>query len=197
LDYNYIRLKTFIGLHRSAYLRIVSHQPSTDLQCHVNATECSQLLEFYLQMDVDLFYMKTCLFLQARPRSMDEGIFCIDVPQCQYTMKPCEHCLLCRSSAISGRRRTPSIEFNCYQKHCVVNDHESILNCSTTSSTINIIHALTCPYEKYDDISNTRTHLWARLSSHYYYANPSIHGALLGEHNFIEFYGRKNQGERS
>jgi hypothetical protein len=79
LDYNYVRWKTFIGLYRSAYLRIVGAQSSTDLQYHLHVREYSQLLEFYLQMDVELFNMKTCSFRQAQTRSLDEGIFCIDV----------------------------------------------------------------------------------------------------------------------
>ncbi|CAF4880432.1 unnamed protein product, partial [Rotaria magnacalcarata] len=42
----------------------------------------SILLEFFLQIDVDVFYMKTCRFRGAEPCSTMQGLFCNDeLPQ--------------------------------------------------------------------------------------------------------------------
>lgn len=196
LDYNYTRLKRFMDLYRLAYMRIVGHHPSTDTQFHFNENEYPQLLEFYLQMDVDLFFMKTCSFRQAQPRSSNEGLFCVDAPSCRYTTTPCKKCLLCCPASINGHRRIPSVPFNLFQKHRFVNGYESILNCPATCDTQSIIYVLTCPCGQYDYLGETRSHLWIRLSSHYFHVNRLIHEALLGESNFVLLYGRKNEETR-
>jgi len=57
-----------------------------DLVSHI--IFCDQIL-------VDIFYMKTCSFRGAQPRSDTEGLFCgPDEPEARYRMIPCGH-LLC------------------------------------------------------------------------------------------------------
>ena len=191
LDYNYIRLKNFIQLYRSSYTRILGHhQPSTEVQLNLNENEYAQLLEFYLQIDVDLFYMKTCSFRQAQPRSNGEGLFCINIPECSYTIQRCQKCTLCTPSTSTSSSSSP-IQFHCYRKHRFVNGYESILNCPVSCTTNNIIYVLTCPCRQCDYIGETRSHLSLRLATHCYHTNRLIHEGLLGEKNYVQLCNKK------
>ncbi|CAF5149273.1 unnamed protein product, partial [Rotaria socialis] len=50
----------------------------------------SLILEFFLQIDVDVFYMKTCRFRDAEPCPSIKGLFCNDEsPKARYSMVPC------------------------------------------------------------------------------------------------------------
>ncbi|CAF4843350.1 unnamed protein product, partial [Rotaria magnacalcarata] len=69
LDYNYIRLHYVLQLFRTTRLQILSLDKCSESDLLLHENELPQLLEFYLQMDVDLFYMKTCSFGDAQPRS--------------------------------------------------------------------------------------------------------------------------------
>ncbi len=90
-------------------------------------------LEFFLQMDVDLFHLKTCLFRQAQPRLITdkngqksyEGIFTIDEQSIEgrYGMKPCN-----RTSCLCCRRRSFNVQFIQKQIHCFLNQYKAILN---------------------------------------------------------------------
>ncbi|CAF4171123.1 unnamed protein product, partial [Rotaria sordida] len=61
-----------------------------------NSKQITIALEFYLQIDVDLFYMKTCSFRGAQPPSNIEGLFCgRDEPQARYSLVPCDN-LFCQ-----------------------------------------------------------------------------------------------------
>ena len=84
-------------------------------------------LEFFLQMDVDLFHLKTCLFRQAQPRIIAdmngqqsyEGIFTLDQKSIKgrYGLTPCNqhNCLCCK------KQSTTHIQFIPKQIHCFVN----------------------------------------------------------------------------
>lgn len=198
LDYNYLRLKKFIELCQLAYHRALPTSRSTELNFHVHDYEFPQLLEFFLQIDVDLFYMKTCSFRQAQPRLPMEGIFCRTTPECLYVMQPCGHCPLCSSVDSSARATTSgnqayAVAFNLYQKHRFVNGYEAILNCPATCDTNNIIYALTCLCGQYDYLGETSGNLFKRLSSHQCFTHRLILETLIGEKNYERFWGAKTQ----
>ncbi|CAF4696417.1 unnamed protein product, partial [Rotaria sp. Silwood2] len=51
----------------------------------LNSKQMALALEFYLQIDVDVFYMKTCSFRGAQPQSDIKGLFCSgDEPRARY-----------------------------------------------------------------------------------------------------------------
>ncbi|CAF3547400.1 unnamed protein product [Rotaria socialis] len=113
--------------------------------------EMSVGLEFFLQLDVDLFYMKTCSFRGANPRSFDVGLFCkSNLPVIRYALEPCEQmiCSLCEPTK-------PIVEFNSYRTHRFVNGYHAILNCPAKCQTVNIIYVLTCPCGQYDFIGSS------------------------------------------
>ncbi|CAF4166631.1 unnamed protein product [Adineta steineri] len=80
------------------------------------------VLEFFLQMDVDVFHLKTCTFRQGLPRVIIdthgqqsyEGIFTIDEQSIEgrYGLRPCHqnNCLCCQNEL-------GTIEFNPKQIH--------------------------------------------------------------------------------
>ena len=83
-------------------------------------------------MDVDLFYMKTCSYSDAQPRSFNEGIVCLDPPQCLYAISKCGHCDLCTSFHHTDhdhvcQQKSPVL-FGNYNRHRFVNGYESIIN---------------------------------------------------------------------
>lgn len=178
LDYNYVRLKQVLQLFVESRLRILNTHRSTMSQWLVKEEEYPDLLEFYLQIDVDLFYMKTCSFRGAQPQPSSEGLFCSQTPACRYTMTACGHCDLCRST-----RLPLSIPFNQYERHRFVNGYESILNAPATCSTANIIYALTCPCGQYDYIGESSQTLAQCLRRHREFGHRFIHEFLIGETN--------------
>lgn len=197
LDYNYLRLKKFIELCQLAYHRALPTSRSTELNFHVHDYEFPQLLEFFLQIDVDLFYMKTCSFRQAQPRLPTEGIFCRTTPECLYVMQPCGRCPLCSSAESSARANSGgqaySVAFNLYQKHRFVNGYEAILNCPASCDTNNIIYALTCLCGQYDYLGETCGNLFKRLSSHQCFTHRLILETVIGEKNYERFWGAKTR----
>lgn len=191
LDFNYLRLKKFIQLCQLSYIRFLPPNRSTDLDFHLQENEYPQLLEFFLQIDIDLFYMKTCSYRQAIPRMEHEGIFCQTTPECLYVMQPCGNCQLCYYSSVhtNVQQSSPySIAFNLYQKHRFVNGYESILNCPATCQTNNIIYALTCQCGHYDYIGETNSNLFKRLSSHHCFIHRLILDTLIGKKNYEKYW---------
>lgn len=185
LDYNYSRMRSMIRRFSDARQRTINSRtfdlPTEDRK--LSEQEHPSMLEFYLQMDVDLFYMKTCNFREARPRSLDEGIFCREPPICLYAMTACGSCSLCsRSYELTGRQQSP-VKFNQYQVHRFVNGYESILNAPATCITTNFIYVLTCPCGEYDFIGETTQTLEKRLIRHRDLGNRIMHAFLTGELN--------------
>ncbi|CAF2129272.1 unnamed protein product [Rotaria magnacalcarata] len=137
------------------------------------------VLEFYLQMDASCFFMKTCTFRQANPRSNIEGLFSFDPPEANYGMRRCRdiNCLVCYERFDLTYRFEPTIQFSDRQCHRFVNDYQVYLNCDVTCATSNIIYALTCPCHQYDFIGRCikpfRDRMWqhrligSRLMSHF------------------------------
>ncbi|CAF2085893.1 unnamed protein product [Rotaria magnacalcarata] len=195
LDYNYIRLHYVLQLFRTTRLQILSLDKCSENDLLLHENELPQLLEFYLQMDVDLFYMKTCSFGDAQPRSTTEGLFCEQPPECLYTMTPCGDCRLCRTPRDMRYRQQAPILFNRYEKHRFINGYESILNCPATCTTKNLIYVLTCLCGQYDYISETKYMLAVRFDGHCKIANNLILKCLIGDENFNNL--PMNQGETS
>lgn len=183
LDHNYARLQAFLELFRQRRAQMLHANKRLEDTFYLHDCELPQLLEFYLQMDVDLFYMKTCSFRNAQPRSKIEGIFCSKIPECHYKMTPCGQCSLCQTSVDMRYRQQAPVLFNRREKHRFVNGYESILNCPVTCNTRNIIYVLTCLCGQYDYISETSYTLASRLEYHYQIASYAICKLLLGEKN--------------
>ncbi|CAF2056892.1 unnamed protein product [Rotaria magnacalcarata] len=179
LDHNYFRLHEFMNLFRSSRLRQLGQKKSAEDLLPLGDTEIPQLFEFYLQMDVDLFYMKTCSYHGAQPRSIHEGIFCLETPQCLYTMSKCNQCELCIPTD-----NTLSALFDNYNRHRFVNGYESILNCPVDCNTKNFIYVLTCACHEFDYICETKFSLGRRLQDHRQIANNLIRKLLFGKENF-------------
>ncbi|CAF1193429.1 unnamed protein product [Rotaria sordida] len=174
LDYNYGLLKNYLKLYRSARLRILSTDKLSEDPLYLSDTEFPQLFEFFLQIDVDLFYMKTCSFRDAQPRSITEGIFCSNIPDCLYTMSRCGDCNLCQQSNDINYRQQAPVLFNRYERHRFVNGYESILNCPATCDTKNYIYVLTCVCGQFEFISDTKFALNVRLRGHRFIGNNLI-----------------------
>ena len=107
--------------------------------------------------------MKTCSFRNAKPRSIDEGLFCIDEPDVRYGLSPCNNCVLCVPSQNQNQRVQPTIRYGPSQKFRFVNGYQSILNCPADCQTHNIIYVMTCPCNEYEYIGETSQRLGDRL----------------------------------
>ncbi|CAF3656261.1 unnamed protein product [Rotaria socialis] len=176
LDHNYFRLHEFMNLFRSSRLRQLGQVKCTEDLLPLGDTEIPQLFEFYLQMDVDLFYMKTCSYHGAQPRSIHEGIFCLETPQCLYAMSKCNQCELCIPTD-----NTLSVLFDNYNRHRFINGYESILNCPVDCNTKNFIYVLTRACHEFDYICETKFSLGGRLQDHRQVANNLIRKLLFDE----------------
>ena len=82
---------------------------------------------------VDLFYMKTCSFRGASPRSATEGLFCGEQdPQARYRMASCHnfYCLCCYP--LNSWKRSdswPVVDFPSSSMHRFLNGYTTYLNC--------------------------------------------------------------------
>ena len=93
--------------------------------------------------------MKTCSFRYARPRTLHEGLFCIQEPEARYELAACGNCGLCYPKYDrTYRTRKAIVEFSQAHRHIFVNGYQSILNCSAVSSTNPFCLSL-LPYGKY------------------------------------------------
>ncbi|CAF2935916.1 unnamed protein product, partial [Rotaria sp. Silwood2] len=133
----------------------------------------------------DLFFMKTCDFREAQPRSIGEqqrkeGLLCELEPCARYGMKPCgqSRCFLCKSE-----RNMIVIQYAEQQLHTFINGYQAILNCPATCETSNIIYALTCPCGDYDYIGSTSKSLFDRISEHREEGHRIIREFLFGPDN--------------
>ena len=108
--------------------------------------------------------MKTCSFRGAKPRSVDEGLFCRDEPDVQYGLSPCDNCPLCVPPyPLYRRENQPIIHFNQNQKYRFHNGYQAILNCPANCQTQNILYVMTCPCGDYEYIGESSQRLWDRL----------------------------------
>ncbi|CAF1489062.1 unnamed protein product [Adineta steineri] len=159
------------------------------------------VLEFFLQMDVDVFHLKTCTFRQGLPRVIIdthgqqsyEGIFTIDEQSIEgrYGLRPCHqnNCLCCQNQ--SG-----TIEFNPKQIHTFLNRYQAILNCPVVCSTSNIIYALTCVCGEKDYVAHTNLSFVDCLAYHRREIVRTICEFLFGEIN-VELLDRIPKSEET
>ncbi|CAF3719689.1 unnamed protein product [Rotaria sp. Silwood1] len=184
LDYNYTRLNQFMRMLAYEQMRVFNIQ-AQEIQ-RINEKEYPIALEFFLKFDVNLFYMKTCSFRHARPRTLNEGLFCVQEPEARYELAACGNCGLCYPQYDMRYRSKKSIvEFAQAHTHTFVNGYQAILNCSATCHTRNIIYVLTCPCGKYDYVGATMYSLQDRLMKHREHGNRIIHEFLIGQKNVL------------
>ncbi|CAF3988222.1 unnamed protein product, partial [Adineta steineri] len=142
-------------------------------------------MEFYLQIDDELFFMKTCSFRNAQPSLYNRyGIFSIDESKALYGLEPCEQvtCRFCfpiKDVLVRGRQNQAVVQFLSAQKHRFVNGYEAILNCPATCTRKNILYALTCPCGQYDYIGYTSLTLDEQLKYHREHGNRIMHEFIL------------------
>lgn len=164
LDYNYTRLNQYMNMLIEQQTVIFKLRPH-EIQ-YIDEHEYPLALEFYLQFDINLFYMKTCSFRFARPRSFNEGLFCAQTPEARYELATCGNCALCYPQYdMTYRVQKYIVKFSQTYEHTFVSGYRTILNCSAICHTKNIIYALTCPCGKVDYIGATRLTLPDRLKS--------------------------------
>jgi hypothetical protein len=93
----------------------------------------SFLINDFIGVLVDLFYMKTCSYGDAQPRSDIEGLFCgMDEPEARYSMHPCEsfYCLCCYPYNQAEKTQSWSVvDFMSSATHRFVNGYTTYLNC--------------------------------------------------------------------
>ncbi len=147
LDYNYTRLNRFIRMLATDQMRVFNLRINEIPR--IDEKEYPLALEFFLQFDskiysmnrisfivsfrflVHLFYMKTCSFRHARPRSLQEGLFCLQEPEARYELEACANCALCYPLYDRQyRSRKSVVDFNQSHQHTFVNGYKSILNSS-------------------------------------------------------------------
>lgn len=151
--------------------------------------------------------MKTCSFRQAKRRSLNEGLFCVDEPYAQYSFLPCNKCSLCIPRYhLSCREKLGSmIRFNLIQPFTFSNGYKILLNCPVNCQTRNLIYVMICPCRKFEYIGETSQRLSDRLrckfivflllflifnnfnknyiADHRQHFNRIFHEFLLGEQN--------------
>ncbi|CAF5116636.1 unnamed protein product, partial [Rotaria magnacalcarata] len=147
LDYNYLRLNNYMKLLLFERMRIFNI--SLNNISKIDEKEYPLALEFFLQFDVNMFYMKTCSLRYARPRTLNEGLFCLQEPEARYELSACGNCALCYPQYDRTYRMKKSIvDFSQAHQHTFLNGYHS---CHTR----NIIYALTCPCGNVDYIGET------------------------------------------
>ncbi|CAF1524614.1 unnamed protein product, partial [Adineta ricciae] len=119
LSYNLARFKQCYDMFIDDYCY---HHSCLPEQFEITTKQKNYALEFYLQMDVDLFFMKTCSYRSAKPRSNDEGLYCINEPEARYSLLPCNDCSLCQPPIHSPEQQS-TIRFGPNQKFRFMNDY--------------------------------------------------------------------------
>ncbi|CAF3976512.1 unnamed protein product [Rotaria sordida] len=194
LDFNLYRFQKILERYQSlqhlfdSYLTLVNRNNENYEVKNLDFHELRIGLEFFLQIDVDVFYMKTCMFRGAMPQSFDEGLFCkADYPLIRYSFLPCyqPQCPLCQRSnviASSSSNTAPTsyvVEFNTYHSHRFQNGYTTILNCPATCQTKNIIYTVTCCCGNYEYIGSTSSNLSETIESIRETSNRFISETLL------------------
>ncbi|CAF1548429.1 unnamed protein product, partial [Rotaria sordida] len=129
---------TLLALHE-LFRQIVLYKRDVALKEPIfNSKQITVALEFYLQIDVDLVYMKTCSFRGAKPQSKMEGLFCgRDELQARYALTPCGNlfCLCCYPLNNYKKSHTwPVVDFVSSSMHQFVNGYTTYLDCPAVCS---------------------------------------------------------------
>ncbi|CAF1082458.1 unnamed protein product [Rotaria magnacalcarata] len=149
-----------LGVHQLFRRKVLERPDAAVKNPTLNSKQMSILLEFFLQIDVDVFYMKTCRFRGAEPCSTMQGLFCNDeLPQARYSMAPCRtnDCQYCHSMENQNQNpsRSAAIDFENSSQHRFVNGYTTYLNCPATCTTSNIVYVMTCPCGQYEFTDST------------------------------------------
>ena len=177
VDYNLLRLRSFI---LDEY-RNIFPENQDNMNLVLDYDEMAIALEYYLQMDVDRFHMKTYSFDNRESYSSQQSLFYNDNNnKIDYTLQPCQqvHCHLCQT--LSSSSSVPTIHFNSYDIHRFFNSYEAILNYSATCRTKNIIYVLTCPCGEYEFIGSTKETVEDVIFYYRIQTNCFIHEYLTG-----------------
>ncbi|CAF2077940.1 unnamed protein product [Rotaria magnacalcarata] len=159
-----------LELHEYFRRRVLERPDVALKEPTLNSKKMSLILEFFLQIDVDVFYMKTCRFRDAEPCPSIQGLFCNDEsPKTRYSMVPCgtTNCPCCHSIENSS-------------SHRFVNGYTTYLNCPATCTTSNIVFVMTCPCGQYEFLDSTSGTLVDALRHHRLVCNQMIHSYLTG-----------------
>ena len=150
LDYNYERLRECINIMTQERIRHGLLPVTTVGSEQLRIDEYPLALEFYLQIDDRVFFMKTCSFRNSLLLLYNHrGIFCVHPPQAYYGLTTCRmaSCGLCYPNTemmISARQEQPVVQFSSAQTHRFVNGYEAILNAPAVHLTCfqpeNILH---------------------------------------------------------
>jgi len=145
------------GLHES-FRRNILLKPDVAVRGYpLPSQQMALALEFYLQIDgesssssymhitlvssssfsiffsVDIFYMKTCSFRGANPRSNSEGLFCgAQEPEARYAMVPCRQlsCPCCYPLHQNDKSQPWAVvDFVSSATHKFINGYTTYLNC--------------------------------------------------------------------
>ncbi|CAF1568981.1 unnamed protein product [Adineta steineri] len=176
----------FLTLYESFRKNIVLQNDIALEEPILTSKQMAILLEFYLQIDVDIFYMKTCSFRGAEPHANMEGLFCgKDEPHARYTMSPCVNpfCPCCHPSRMGDRTQNQAesmVDFDTSSMHQFLNGYTTYLNCPATCRTSNIIYSMTCPCGYYDYVDSTAKTLVDAIIYHRKHGNRIIHEMLTG-----------------
>lgn len=158
-----------MSLHEQMAIYRMQHFNTGRHKEYLHEDEHATGLEFFLQFDTNLFFMKTCSYRAAQPvADMPKSIFVNYLePKAQYAIMPCQEvsCCLCHPSykLIYRQQNQLVLSFGPNQEHSFINGYRSILNCPATCTTRNIIYVLTCPCKKFDYIGETSISLADRL----------------------------------
>ncbi len=94
---------------------------------------------------VDLFYIKTCSYGGAQPRSDTEGLFCgTNEPEARYSMDPCENhfCLCCHPYNQSKKTQSWTVvDFESSSTHRFTNGYTTYLNCPAVIFLSQIVYS--------------------------------------------------------
>jgi len=164
LNYNLrrlIKITTLYGANR------IHRFSMTSDQVYLHEYDYYLALEFFLQIDQQLFYMKTCTYDGATRAYNEKSLLSTCEPQVRYGMTRCQRtsCCLCHPMyKLTYRMDTPVVQFGPYQQYQFINQYRTILNCPATCTTRNIIYVLTCPCQQVHYIGETSLSLPQRLA---------------------------------
>ena len=146
--------------------------------------------------------MKTCSFRQAKPRSLDEGLFCVNEPDRQYGLSACQNCSLCapRYNLRCREQLGPMIRFGAKHGFTFINGYQTILNCPADCQARNLIYVMVCSCGEFEYIGETNQRLLDRLRCKFFFScitkktilfakdhrqnfNRILHEFLIGEPN--------------
>ena len=116
--------------------------------------------------------MKTCSFRQAKPRSLDEGLFCVNEPDRQYGLSACQNCSLCapRYNLRCREQLGPMIRFGAKHGFTFINGYQTILNCPADCQARNLIYVMVCSCGEFEYIGETNQRLLDRLRCKFFFS---------------------------